>query len=223
MLKEMAEYASRAFKESLDIRTAIETLTEVTIAMHSPRNTGNFQMDELLLSKELDMYMKQESLYCQNKAQMFSVIIGQCTEAMKAKLEADSECESLGLVRDVVGLLNLIRKIAYNYEAQHYPFLALHSALKNFYLHLQRSHVTNENYRESFASMQEVVEHCGGEVRTHKVLVDYVLHQDDTNPASATQEELKAASKVVRESYDAIAFLSGCDKYPKTVVDATTS
>mmetsp|Transcript_25215 Transcript_25215/g.37137 ORF Transcript_25215/g.37137 Transcript_25215/m.37137 type:complete len:161 (-) Transcript_25215:962-1444(-) len=126
-------------------------------------------MDTLLLPKELDVYMKRESLYMQNKCQMYSVVLGQCTKAMKARLEADSQYESFGLEGDVLGLLIMIRTVAYNYEVQRYPFLVLHSALKNYHLHFQCSYVTNDSYWESYTNMREVVEHCGGKTGHHDI------------------------------------------------------
>ena len=77
---------------------------------------------------------------------MFSVVVGQCIDAMKSKLEGDSTYEALGVSGDVIGMLNLIRKIAYDYEAQRYPFLAVHSALNSYYDHFQKAHVTNDVY-----------------------------------------------------------------------------
>ena len=77
-------------KESIDIRTAIETLAEVKIALPTTRNTGNPAINTMLLSKDLDIYMKRESIYRQNKTQMFSVVIGQCSEAMTQSVQESS-------------------------------------------------------------------------------------------------------------------------------------
>ena len=83
--------------------------------------------------------------------------MGQCTDVMKAKMEGDSTYVALGVSGDVIGLLNLIHKIAYDYEAQWYPFLAVHSALKSYYAHFQKAHVTNDAYRESYINAKEVI------------------------------------------------------------------
>ena len=90
---ELAEYAERNCKDSLDIRSAIESLTEVSIAIPQERNTGNTKIDEMLFSKDFDNFIKRETSYRQNKAMMYSIVIGQCSKAMKAKLEGDSSFE----------------------------------------------------------------------------------------------------------------------------------
>ena len=48
------------------------------------------------------------------KTQMYAVVIGQCSDAMKAKLEANNKFETIKNNRDVIGLLNLIRTVAYD-------------------------------------------------------------------------------------------------------------
>ena len=66
--KEIAEYSGRVCTESLDIRPAIELSTEVTIVVPGSRNTGYKDVDKLLLSKDLYIFMKIESMYQQNKS-----------------------------------------------------------------------------------------------------------------------------------------------------------
>ena len=39
--------------------------------------------------------MKRESAYSTGKAMMYSIVIGQCTEAMKAKLEAEDDYKAI--------------------------------------------------------------------------------------------------------------------------------
>ena len=44
----------------------------------------------LLLIKEIDIFVKREKNYHQNKEKMYSVVIGQCTDATNNSLEAES-------------------------------------------------------------------------------------------------------------------------------------
>ena len=44
----------------------------------------------LLLIKKIDIFVKREKNYHQNKEKMYSVMLGQCTEAMKNLLEVES-------------------------------------------------------------------------------------------------------------------------------------
>ena len=95
---------------------------------------------------------------------MYSVILGQCTEAMRSKLEGDDTFAGISKARDAILLLKLLRQISFNYVAKTYPFLALHTALKNYYAHHQGFYTTCDTYQESYQNHQEVVEHCGGQL-----------------------------------------------------------
>ena len=239
--KEIAEYAGRLCKQSLDIKTAIETLSEATIPIPTDRGTPNTTFNSLMLGKDLDIYVKRLDQYNQNKSEMYSKVLGQCTDALRAKLEAVTNYVTYNVSGDVVSLLNLVRTLAYDYEAQRYPFLALHSSLKTFYGHSQKAHESNDQYRESFQAAKEVVEHCGADIGKYKVLADYIIKEDGADPATTGPGTVRtAAENKAKEAYDGIAFmcglngeryqslmddlannfLTGEDKYPKSLVGA---
>jgi hypothetical protein len=69
----------------------------------------------------------------ENCQKHYSLIWGQCTEYMRAKLEAvmgyDKMCTSL----DVIRLINSIKGLTYKFEGQNYHPRALHRAKKRLY------------------------------------------------------------------------------------------
>ena len=85
--KKVLSYAGRSYSEAQDIRIALETISEISIKAPKKETTGDDTINTLILNKEVDAYIKRKHAYRQNKAYMFSVILGQCTDAMKAKLE----------------------------------------------------------------------------------------------------------------------------------------
>ena len=52
-------------------------------------------MAKILLGKEIDAYAKRSQQYHQNKAKIYSVALGQCTEAMKNRLEGKETFEEI--------------------------------------------------------------------------------------------------------------------------------
>ena len=127
----IAGFAGCTCRESKDISLAIEELKDPTFTPPKKFNVDP-ALDDLLLKNEVDIFVKRKSTYRQNQATMFSVVLGQCTEALKAKLEADNNYETISQSRDVIKLLLLIREIAFNYESDKYPYLAVHSSMKTF-------------------------------------------------------------------------------------------
>ena len=90
-------------------------------------------MSNLLLGKDVDACVKCSQQYHQNKAKIYSVALGQCTEAMKNRLKGEKTYEDIDGDSDVIRLLLLIKSIAYSYESKSYPVLAIHKALRKFY------------------------------------------------------------------------------------------
>ena len=69
------------------------------------------EVAKLLLGKEIYAYVKQIQQYRQNKAKIYSVDLGQCTEAMKNRLEGEETYEDIDVKSDVICLLLLIKSI----------------------------------------------------------------------------------------------------------------
>ena len=128
--KKIASYAGRTCKEPQDIRRSIEDIDDVDIPMPTERTSiTNDRLREKLFEKDIETWAKRESIYRQNKASLYSIVLGQCTEAMKAKLESDSGYETISGDSDVIELLKLIRSIAFAYESKRYPYLAVFTGI----------------------------------------------------------------------------------------------
>ena len=65
---------------------------------------------------------------------MFSVILGQCTDAMIARPKGQDIFEEVEAELDALCLLKMIRGIAFNFESQKYVHLSMHEAMRCYYL-----------------------------------------------------------------------------------------
>ena len=222
--KKIAGFAGRTCKESKDISLAIEELEDPTF---TPPKKVNIDpaIDDLLLKNEVDIFIKRKFTYRQNQATMFSVVLGQCTEALKAKLEADNKFESISQSRDVIKLLLLIREIAFNYESDKYPYLAFHSSMKTFYEQFHKYSVSPDSYLESFTNLYDVVSACGGSIGEHANLESYLYKKRKINPTKATDKQKEKIKKDSIEAYKATAFLCGLNqtKYQNLLDDLSNS
>ena len=63
--------------------------------------------------KKLAMQIKKEGKLDENLEQYYSIVIGQCTDAMKEKLKGKASFEQIEMESDCLGLLNLIREIIF--------------------------------------------------------------------------------------------------------------
>ena len=73
---------------------------------------------KIIRKSQIDEYRKRKGTYQENKGKIYSVIIGQCTDAMIAKLRGDSNFDLIEHNSDMLGLLGMIKKVAFNVETQ---------------------------------------------------------------------------------------------------------
>ena len=141
---------------------------------------------------------------------MYSVALGQCTEAMQNRLEGEETFEDINGESDTIRLLLIIKSIAYSYESKSYPVLSIHMALKKFNASHQSNSSSCNEYFENMSNLRDVISHCGGVIVNHLFLVETILKAaelgDETNP---TEAETTAAKIATEEAYMAKAFLSG--------------
>lgn len=236
--KKLANYAGRTCKEPQDIQIAIEDLKDTTFTLPTKQTRIDSAIADILLSKDLDIFVKRKSTYRQNKASMTAVALSQCSEAMKAKLESEDKFEQISNKGNVIALLKMIRSIAFDFESKRYPFLAVYSSMQSFYMFYQKPSMTNDAYLESYQNQWDMVSHCGGNLMLLSSLVEHILKEEGIT--SPTSDERDAATTKARAAYKAMTFLCGLnkdryqdllddlansylagqDEYPKTLVAA---
>ena len=80
----------RKCTDTQDIRILILNLDDVTFIISKKQEGVPVAMAMLLLGRELYAYAKRRNLYRHNKATMYFIVIGYCTEVMKNYLEGES-------------------------------------------------------------------------------------------------------------------------------------
>lgn len=240
--KEIAEYVGRTYKYGADIRMAIETLIVPTFSEPTdpPKEASRTQVR--IWEKRVNEFVKKETHLEENIKTIYSLIFGQCTEAMRAKLESISSHQTIAAASDGIELMKNIKTVMYNFQSQKYAPLALHESKKRFYALTQDKHTTVTVYLERFQNSVEVIEHCGGTIGIDPGLVDITMTAATPvmTRATATPTQLLAAENYTKEEYLACSFLMGADRhrygklledlendftqrrdnYPKTLVDA---
>ena len=88
---------------------------------------------KIIRKSQIDEYRKRKAIYQENKGKIYSVMIGQCTDAMIAKLKGDSNFDLIEHNSDMLGLLGMIKKVDFKAETQQYIFQYLHIAIRRFY------------------------------------------------------------------------------------------
>ena len=209
---EIADYVGANYKHGGDIRQAILTLTPPVVAAPPDPVDQASATQMYLWQQKCQAYVRREQTYISNVQQTFSIVLGQCTQAMKDRLNALPGFEQIERKSDAISLLREIKTISFDYESEKYPQLALIESLKRFYSMTQHPNMTNQQYLEKFKNCIDVLEHCGGQVGAHPGPMLIRLEENGHNPENFTPAQFMEAYETVREEHIAMCFMHGSDK-----------
>ena len=146
-----------------------------------------------------------------NLERAYNIAVGQCTEPLRQKLEAEMTYEAIKQESDTFKLIKLIRKLMYNYQSHKYGPQATHEACIKFYTSSQEKHTDNQAYLHKFQAQVNIIDTVGGWIRYHPDFTNAVLirmlGKEETQNAS--NDEKKQAGDTAQEEYLACAIIIG--------------
>ena len=157
-------------------------------------------------SKEVSNYVVRREQLKQNMRAVSAVIIGQCSDAMKAKLKSNGEFKQRYNKADCVWLLHTIRATMLNFEEHQYIFLGLQDALTAICNHRQGDNDLT-TYRAELENLVQAYETYGGEFGRSQALVDKIPVLTGTPRLTDAEKSTKAHDRAV-----ALKFLQGADR-----------
>jgi hypothetical protein len=85
----------------------------------------------------------------------YSLVLGLCTELLRAKLKQSNGWAQVSTTFDVLGLIRHIKLIIFKFEDQKFLPVSLHQAKLNFYS-LRQGPMTNAEYLEKFTNLVDI-------------------------------------------------------------------
>jgi hypothetical protein len=145
---------------------------------------------------------------------MQSLIWGQCSEAMRTKVQTTQLYSAMSSTFDVVKLLKTIKDVVFSFQDQKYGPQALAEAKRRFSLITQDKHMMCQNYLEKFKYAIQVIEHCGGNIGVDTGLVNVTIASalPPIMQANATAAQAEATEEYLHEQYLGCLFLLGSDQ-----------
>eukprot|EP00957_Ditylum_brightwellii_P063551 4823790-Ditylum_brightwellii.AAC.1 len=114
--QELAEYAGGNAQYPVDIRKAIEMLTKTMFTAPSADTTVDESICQIGLQKEVKAFIRRREGYEQAKETYYSIAMGQCTDAVQAKLESESSFAAIARDLKLIELLRLLKGLLFNYQ-----------------------------------------------------------------------------------------------------------
>ena len=113
--KVVVSYADRTCTDPQDIRIDIEKLEDVTLVIPLKQDDIYEYIVNILIRKDLVTYVNIIQLYHQKKVNLYYVVLGNCMEAMKNRLEGEGSFDDIDKESDLINLINLSKIILYTY------------------------------------------------------------------------------------------------------------
>jgi len=158
--------------------------------------------------KDYDRYLKKLDLYEDHKSKVFIIIKGQCSLAVRNKVEALTTYSEIEEKFDVVELLDSIRIVTYEPDV-HYDHKAAAMALRRLFVARQGDTESLDRYYQRFEGLVEVAEiHFGSLVPTA------ISKKERAADAKSTQKD-------TRNKFVGCMFIEGSSpkKYGKYIAD----
>ena len=240
--KEIAEYIARTYKGAGEFVNALDPSNLGFPTIVFPPDPDPLANRIVMKKWETHYREAAEKERIRNvvSEQAYSVILGQCSPAVRDRIEAQHNYTTIQQDLDIIELLKLIRNSLYAGATSKKHEQSAQEALERLVLFKQGHRMTNATYLEKFKELTEIMEHFGYNLgATEETLVN-IVQQSAVDPLNPTEAELQDAKKVAKERFYAVMFLRhadrrrygnmmadlenshtrGTDEYPKTMTSA---
>jgi hypothetical protein len=167
-IKRIAEYLGAEYKQGGDIRSTIENETTFQVpvpvepVLVAPA-TALTVAQTLIFKGQINEYIRRQAILQENMQKAYSLILGQCTELLRAKLKQSANWTQVSSTFDVLELTKLIKSIVFKFDDQKFLPVSLHQAKQNFYS-LRQGTMTNAEYLEKFTNLVDIASSYNGKI-----------------------------------------------------------
>ena len=177
----LATYAGSHYEFGRMMRNLVTKLQRPGFTSPSPPPDFAGRGEQKTWEIEYSQYMKNKSKLESDIHKLYATIWGQCTDAMKAKLKAIPNYDTMDDNLDAVELLKGIKGLSYRFESSQYEFQSMADSTARLYRFFQARTMTNTEYYERFNNLLAVIEHYGGELECHTNLIKQELERARLN------------------------------------------
>jgi hypothetical protein len=146
-------------------------------------------------------FTKRDNRPTTNLETAFSLVMGQCTELMRANINALKDWKGIKESFDLIRLIKAIKGLNYQFEGQKYHAMALHQSKKSFFDLYQGRDTSEAHYLDKFITHVSMVEQYGSCIGKDDGAIQDELGWAGvtvTLTSGGTPEQLKDATKAAK-------------------------
>jgi hypothetical protein len=168
--REIGEHIARTFKNGGEFRRAFDPTVLAFDTLTPPAEpTDRTDLMQVELWKlEIREHRERTKIRDELEKQAYALVLGQCSPAVRSRLEASPQWAATDAASDVIALLKLIRSSLYSGATSRQAMHGLVEAQKRFNNLQQSGRMSNAKYLEVFQSTLAAFEHLGGDLGISK-------------------------------------------------------
>ena len=210
-MRKVAEYFGQTATYGTDIQYTITKESTKVTARPVKVNTGDADIDKMMLGKQLSEWVLRTVKLSANMGQTYNVIIGQSTNSTRSKLDSLKGWEAMLESLDLIALMKGIKVLIFRHNDTKYFYMGMHSALCGF-LNLHQGGMTVAEYHKRWTANKDLAEDFGYKVGESDRATNWECEASDIKTSDKDYNENRVdASEVAREKFLAATFLLRAD------------
>jgi len=206
----LADHVNKTFDYPQDVISMCKPPYSLQ-AISLPREPTEAEMQvaskRFIWESEMKMYMNRKLKQESNRLALFSVIWGQCSPLMQAKLESLTMYQERRDGTDCRWLINEIQGITHRFEGTRYVYLSLDDAWTEYYNMRQGGNQTLHEYLEDFRARIEVLEHYGASIGADQAFIDEVKARRQGGAATDEESSLNILRRAATDEESSLNIL----------------
>ena len=198
-------------------------LNEPTLSRETTAEPGRGDLD--VYRVKLKLFQEDKRKYMEQKAQVFTMILGQCSQMARSRLENDEEFRTWEIDRDVVKVMKKLEMMAFSSEGVAHPAWALQRALNRLFSLHQGPTEPIASFQKRLTAQLEVVKALWGGNWSPPALMSDGLTEDEAQGQLWIMILLAGVDKKRFGSLlDGLNndYLAGQDRYPSDIDSTVT-
>ena len=150
-MEQLGRYVSHTYTYGEDIQSLAQNLKDTKISKPEDINqkTGNATAKRIW-EKEMDEYVKRSGIYKSNTKKLYSVVWGQCSPVLQARMEQLPSYNTMHQDNDSIMLLKEMRASVFDFDNQAYLHNSMLKAKEALVRIRHQEHESNNNYCKRF-------------------------------------------------------------------------